>query len=109
MLSYHMLSEFQSGSSDLKHYNETISRVLVATCQVLPVKKTDQWDVWNKEPICGTCNWPEVVLEIEASVRQRHKGALFSLKNYKRVPLIWATPIFIAIYTAFDKTNFWKK
>ena len=34
-----------------------ISRVLVATCQVLPAKKTDQWDVWNKEPICGTCNW----------------------------------------------------
>ena len=47
-----MLSEFQSGLSNLKHYNETISRALVATCQVLPVKKTDQWGVSNKEPIC---------------------------------------------------------
>ena len=64
VLAYHVLSEFQSGSSDLKHYNETISTVLVATCQVLPAKETDQWDVWNKETICGTCNWHTCYEEI---------------------------------------------
>ena len=39
MLSYHILSKFLLGSGNLKHYNGAISRVLIATCQVLPIKK----------------------------------------------------------------------
>ena len=54
---YNQMKCFQLGLSNFKHYNEMISRVLVAICQVLWAKKTDQWGVWNKEPICATCNW----------------------------------------------------
>ena len=53
--------------------------------------------------------------ELKAVSSRDTKGHFFPIKNYKRVPLSWATPIsqhrIISqnIYTTSDKTNFWKK
>ena len=43
----------------------------------------------------------DVILEIEGSVRRRYKGQFFRIKNYERVPLVSATPIFIAYLHCF--------
>ena len=53
----------------------------------------------NQKMINLIMHYSDVILEIKGSVRERHKRALVTLKNYKRAPLILSYSNVLSIFT----------